>query len=87
MAVATLQRYVGRDLVPDFTHVVRCHEAIPQYQLGHKQRMHRIIDMLAQTPKLRLCGNSYEGIAVTSQFGRDAGLRAANEQESEAMAR
>ncbi|MFT6080345.1 MAG: oxygen-dependent protoporphyrinogen oxidase [Planctomycetota bacterium] len=80
MAVATLQRYVGRDLVPDFTHVVRCREAIPQYQLGHKQRMHRINDLLAQTPELRLCGNSYQGIAVTSQLGRDAGLRAASDQ-------
>jgi oxygen-dependent protoporphyrinogen oxidase len=85
-AVATLQRYVGRNLAPTFTHVVRCREAIPQYQLGHKQRMHRITNMLGRTPGLRLCGNSYQGIAVTSQLDCNAGIRAANEQQGEAIA-
>jgi oxygen-dependent protoporphyrinogen oxidase len=85
-AVATLRRYVEPNLAPTFTHVVRCREAIPQYRLGHKQRMQRITDMLDQFPGLRLCGNSYQGIAVTSQLGRDAGLRAASDQQSKAVA-
>ena len=86
MAAATLRRYLDPNLAPTFTHVVRCREAIPQYQLGHKQRMQRITDMLDQFPGLRLCGNSYQGIAVTSQFGRDAGLRAASDRQSKAVA-
>jgi len=86
MAVATLRRYLDPNLAPTFTHVVRCREAIPQYQLGHKQRMQRITDMLDQFPGLRLCGNSYQGIAVTSQFGRDAGLRAVSDRQSKVVA-
>ena len=86
-AVATLQRYVGQKISPTFRHIVRCREAIPQYELGHKQRMQRITDLLSSSPGLRLCGNSYEGIAVTAQLGRDAGLRAAHEGSAEGAAR
>ena len=66
-AVATLRRYVGINLTPTFTHVVRAREAIPQYELGHQQRMQRIKDKLDQLPGLRLCGNSYQAVALTAQ--------------------
>jgi oxygen-dependent protoporphyrinogen oxidase len=86
-AAAAMRRYVGLDVAPTFTHVVRARQAIPQFELGHKQRMHRITDMLGQFPGLRLCGNSYQNVALTAQLSRRAGLQSSATNCSEEVAR
>ncbi len=74
MAVAMLRRHVDPSIAPTFTHVVRCRSAIPQYELGHGQRLERISELLSGFPGLSLRGNSYRGVAVTAQLGADVGL-------------
>ena len=86
-AVAAMRRYVGLDVAPTFTHVVRARQAIPQFELGHKPRRHRITDMLGQCPGLRLCGNSYHNVALTAQLSRRAGLQSSATNCSEEVAR
>ena len=86
-AIATTRRYLGGDLAPTFTHVVRAREAIPQFELGHQERMQRIIDMLDQYPGLRLCGNSYQSVALAAQLVRGSGLQARKELAVEEVAR
>lgn len=85
-AVETLAKYTGITIDPSFTHVERCRTAIPQYELGHDQRMRRIATMLAALPGLRLCGNSYKGVAVTAQLGADALISAAHTATREQVA-
>ena len=74
MSVAMLRKHVVPSIAPTFTHVVRCRSAIPQYELGHRQRLERISKLLSGFPGLSLRGNSYRGVAVTAQLGADVGL-------------
>jgi oxygen-dependent protoporphyrinogen oxidase len=57
---------------PVFHHIVRWPRAIPQYHLGHLQRVARIEEHAARHPGLFLTGNAYHGIAMndcTEQAG------------------
>jgi oxygen-dependent protoporphyrinogen oxidase len=49
---------------PVFVHVVRWERAIPQYVLGHPERVAAIESRLAASPGLFLGGNAYHGVAV-----------------------
>jgi protoporphyrinogen/coproporphyrinogen III oxidase len=49
---------------PVFHHVVRWHKAIPQYHLGHLEKVARIEDLAAKHPGLFLGGNAYRGVAL-----------------------
>jgi oxygen-dependent protoporphyrinogen oxidase len=55
-------------------------QAIPQYTLGHRQRIQRIETLLAKDPGLRLCGNYTNGVSLG-----DCVQRA--EREAEQLAR
>ena len=70
---------------PAFHHVVRWDRAIPQYHLGHLERVARIEGRAAGHPGLFLGGNAYHGVALndcTEQAallaGRVAGYLAAD---------
>jgi protoporphyrinogen/coproporphyrinogen III oxidase len=49
---------------PNFSHIVRWERAIPQYNLGHLDRVARIEARLAHHPGLFLGGNAYRGVAL-----------------------
>ena len=49
---------------PEFARVTRWPRAIPQYTLGHLQRLERIDAALEALPGLALAGNWRGGIAV-----------------------
>jgi oxygen-dependent protoporphyrinogen oxidase len=51
---------------PYFTHIVRWPRGIPQYTLGHPERLRVIEDRLRHHPGLFVCGNSYRGISVNA---------------------
>lgn len=57
-----IQRWTGKD--PNWSAVIRWNEAMPQYTLGHTQRVKQIYDLLAPDPTIRLCGAAYEGVGI-----------------------
>jgi oxygen-dependent protoporphyrinogen oxidase len=83
-ARAELRLALGVVADPAFHHVVRWDRAIPQYHLGHLERVARVEARAARHPGLFLGGNAYRGVALndcTEQAallaGRVAGYLAA----------
>jgi oxygen-dependent protoporphyrinogen oxidase len=60
-----MRRALGLAAEPALVHVTRWPHAIPQYVVGHKDRVARIDAALAAHPGLRLAGNWRGGIAMT----------------------
>ncbi len=52
------------DAVPVFHHLVRWERAIPQYHVGHLDRVGQIDARLADHPGLYLTGNAFRGVAM-----------------------
>ena len=63
-ARAELRLALGVVADPVFHHVVRWDRAIPQYHLGHLERVARIEEQAARHPGLFLGGNAYHGVAL-----------------------
>ena len=61
---------------PVFTQVVRWPRAIPQYHLGHLDRVARIDAAVARLPGLFVTGNAFKGVAMNDVV-EQAGLTAA----------
>jgi protoporphyrinogen/coproporphyrinogen III oxidase len=49
---------------PVFRHIVRWPRAIPQYLIGHSERVERIEARNAKYPNLHLTGNAFKGVAM-----------------------
>ena len=49
---------------PELTKVVRWPRAMPQYEVGHLDRMRRIEEALSATPGLFLTGSAYRGVGI-----------------------
>lgn len=49
---------------PDYVRIVRWREAIPQYGLGHRDRVRAARQQLAGLPPLEVAGAAYDGISV-----------------------
>jgi oxygen-dependent protoporphyrinogen oxidase len=61
---AELNLAMGVTAVPAFAHVVRWPAAIPQYVIGHLDRVKRIEARAAAHPGLFVGGNAYHGVAL-----------------------
>jgi oxygen-dependent protoporphyrinogen oxidase len=61
---AELRLAMGIETTPVFHHLVRWERAIPQYHLGHLERVAWIEERVARHPGLFVGGNAYHGIAV-----------------------
>ena len=59
---------------PDFVRVFRHETAIPQYTLGHLERLRNIDTMLRKYRHLYLTGNAYRGIGVNDCIENSFGL-------------
>jgi oxygen-dependent protoporphyrinogen oxidase len=67
-----LQSIIERELVeilavkatPDFASIARWPCAMPQYEVGHLEKISAIDKMVGAIPKLRLIGNAYRGIGI-----------------------
>jgi protoporphyrinogen/coproporphyrinogen III oxidase len=59
-----LRLAMGVDALPKVTHVVRHPVGIPQYTVGHLDRLATIDRALANLPGLHLTGNGYRGVAI-----------------------
>jgi oxygen-dependent protoporphyrinogen oxidase len=49
---------------PKFTRVVRYPRAMPQYHVGHLDRIREIERLTSEIPGLALCGNAYRGVGL-----------------------
>lgn len=61
---ADLRDLLGVTAVPLLTEVSRWHNSMPQYHLGHLERVKRIEERIASLPGLALAGNAYSGIGI-----------------------
>ncbi len=68
---------MGIDAAPEFVRVFRHPQAIPQYTVGHGNRLQKLESVLRAHPGLILTGNSYRGIGLNDCVA--AAERAADE--------
>ena len=61
---AALRLALRIEVAPVFVHVVRWPRAIPQYHVGHGERVAWIEDQLKRHAGLFLGGNAYHGVAL-----------------------
>jgi oxygen-dependent protoporphyrinogen oxidase len=59
-----LQRALGVSSAPQYQRIVRHSEAIPQYEVGHEQRVKAVRALLPELPPLALAGAAYDGVSV-----------------------
>lgn len=75
IVLGELKDLLGTVGKPDFFRIQRWERAIPQYVLGHGERIRSIRSGLP--PRLRLAGNYLEGVSVAKTFA--SGVKAAEE--------
>jgi oxygen-dependent protoporphyrinogen oxidase len=63
-ALAELRKVLGNLPQPTVTHVARWQRSLPQYAVGHLDRMDALDELLKRTPKLRVLGNALRGVGL-----------------------
>ncbi|HKQ61620.1 MAG TPA: protoporphyrinogen oxidase [Candidatus Polarisedimenticolaceae bacterium] len=61
-----LEQVLGLLAAPRFVRLLRREQAVPQYTLGHLDRVAAIDAALARHPGLAVCGSSYRGISANA---------------------
>jgi protoporphyrinogen/coproporphyrinogen III oxidase len=64
VVMAELREVMGITVQPDFVKVYTHKQGIPQYPLGHQQRLATIDKMTSNFKRLYITGNAYRGIGV-----------------------
>lgn len=82
-----LQEITGLSAAPRFTRIYRWPAAMPQYVVGHAERMQFIHERLKQWPGVFTAGNAYSGIGISDciRTGRAAAAAAAGLQQGGAV--
>ncbi len=62
--LAELKSILGVNGKPDFIEVCRYERSMPQYHLGHCERVARIQELVAGIEGLELAGNAYSGVGI-----------------------
>jgi oxygen-dependent protoporphyrinogen oxidase len=65
---------MGLTAAPDFVRVFRHPVGIPQYTVGHLDRLARIERGLARSPGLAIAGNAYRGVSINNCVAEAAPL-------------
>jgi protoporphyrinogen/coproporphyrinogen III oxidase len=68
-AVADLTLATGQEVRPVDAHVQRWGGALPQYAVGHLERVARIRAAAGAVPGLALCGAAYDGVGIPAVIG------------------
>jgi len=70
-----LRELLGIEKAPLFSQVTRWPQSMPQYEIGHLDRLQRIDNHLIQLPTLKLAGNAYGGAGIPDciRSGEQAG--------------
>jgi oxygen-dependent protoporphyrinogen oxidase len=66
-----LREILGPIPEPSFHTVRRWPRSLPQYEVGHLDRIAKLEVLVAQIPELHLLGNSYHGVGIPDLI-RDA---------------
>ncbi|MDC0713729.1 protoporphyrinogen oxidase [Stigmatella sp. ncwal1] len=74
LAQKELRELAGVTASPDFTEVIRWPRGIPQYTVGHLERLSAIDSALARLPGLHLAGNAYKGVGINDCIRTAAAL-------------
>ena len=61
---SNLREIMGIDAEPEFASIYRHEKAIPQYRVGHADRLQAIGQQSARLPGLFLTGNAYRGVSL-----------------------
>lgn len=69
VALADLRALLGIDTPPVDTLVTRWGGGLPQYDVGHVERMAAVGAAVAQVPGLEVCGAVYDGVGVPAVIG------------------
>ena len=77
LAVADLADAVGVRVAPVDSHVQRWGGGLPQYAVGHLDRVARVRSAVAAVPGLAVCGATYDGVGVAACIA--SAVRAADE--------
>ncbi len=64
IATRELRELIGYTGLPLMSHVVRWNHAMPQYHVGHLQRVATIESEVAKLPGISLAGNSLHGVGI-----------------------
>lgn len=64
-----LRSIFGMKFEPMFNEVIRYNNAMPQYHVGHLDRIARIAALAQETPGLHLAGNAYTGVGIPDSIG------------------
>jgi len=63
--LSALKRHLGIAETPDYLNIFRASRAIPQYTVGHSQRVKDVKESLRRlSPNFHVIGNSFEGVSV-----------------------
>lgn len=75
-----LESILGVTWKPDFTTIARWNRSMPQYHVGHLDRVARIEREIAPFPRLALAGNAYHGVGLPDSIhsGEQAAERLAS---------
>jgi oxygen-dependent protoporphyrinogen oxidase len=60
-----LSSLLGVTVRPIFARIYRHPNSMPQYHVGHEDRIKRIETSLSQFPSLALCGSAYHGVGIS----------------------
>ncbi|TAN21285.1 MAG: FAD-dependent oxidoreductase [Acidobacteria bacterium] len=63
-ARADVAAILGVTQPPDLVRIRACRRALPQYTVGHNERVKRLLAALERYPRLALAGNAYAGVGV-----------------------
>jgi oxygen-dependent protoporphyrinogen oxidase len=69
VSLADLAAMAGITARPVDTHVQRWGGALPQYAVGHLERVARIRAAVARHPGLAVCGAAYDGVGIPAVIG------------------
>jgi oxygen-dependent protoporphyrinogen oxidase len=64
LALDDLSDAIGLSVRPVDTHVQRWGGALPQYAVGHLERVRHVRDAVAAVPGLAVCGAAYDGLGI-----------------------
>lgn len=64
LALSELKEILKIKGEPNFIKIFRWERAIPQYEVGHEEKLTRIDEILKKYPGLYLTGNAYRGVSV-----------------------